>query len=105
MGNYRAGKGRIAVYYNSLEGSVTSDPAAYTDDTLILGYVISGILSESAIVRVYDRDTYGLAASYSGTIGAYQVDVPASAYYDVIAKSEVNGAILGYGDVLSHELA
>ena len=105
LGNYRAGKGRIAVYYNSLEGSVTSDPAAYTDDTLILGYVISGILSESAIVRVYDRDTYGLAASYSGTIGAYQVDVPASAYYDVIAKSEVNGAILGYGDVLSHELA
>lgn len=104
LGAYNAGKGRIAVYYSSLEGSVTSDPAAYTDSGLVLGYIISGTLSESAVVRVYNPDTYGLMATTSGEAGAYQVNIPAEGYYDVVAKAVSTGEMLAYGDVYSVEI-
>lgn len=96
------GDGRIAIYYNTLVGSINTTPTPYIDSDLQLPYKISGIISESAQVRVYD-DSWNFIKSEDVSVGAYEIsNLPNEGPFTLIADptSDVIN-ILGYKKVVS----
>ena len=106
------GQGRVAVYYNTLGDQLTIRAAAgsytatslFTDTELTLPYFVSGILSEDALVRIYDADTGILITTHSGVTGSYEIATPSTGPFDIVGKPvDTESGALIFRDVVSEQ--
>jgi len=104
-GGYDGGKGRIAIYYNALGDTlVTSNPVAYTDDTLELPYFVSGVTNKDMTIYVMDSSMVKLAQD-TVSAGDYEIsNLPSSGPFHVIGIPTVSGSnLLGYRDIVPNQ--
>ena len=67
-------------------------------------YYLAGILSEDAVLRVYDSATGNLITTHSGTTGAYEVTTPSTGPYDILGKpADTEAGALAFRDVVSEQ--
>jgi len=102
-GGGKGSVGRIAVYANVFNSSPSSTPTAYTAEAT-LPYFVSGILSEDALVRIYDADTGILITTHSGVTGSYEIATPSTGPFDIVGKPvDTESGALIFRDVVSEQ--
>jgi len=63
-------------------------------------HYIAGEISENGYVTVLEKDVHTFIKRESFSAGVYEVDIPYRAEVDVIAKSDEDGEVLGYGNIV-----
>ena len=101
-GSSPGGEGRIAIYYNTINGSTSglADITPYVEDDLQLPYFISGTVSADCEIRVYDTN-WAFVRAESVSTGPYSIlNLPSAGPFNVIADpvSESQN-IIAYKDV------
>ena len=91
---------------NGAGNFINTDILVYTgphytgDESEVETHYISGTVSENAIISVLEKDEHILIKQEEVLAGAYEVTIPYRSEVDVIAKSDNDGEVLGYGDVV-----
>jgi len=63
-------------------------------------HYIGGTISEDGFVTVLEKDVHTFIKREAFSAGAYQMDIPYRAEVDVIAKSNNDGEVLGFGNIV-----
>jgi hypothetical protein len=101
--NAPGGEGRVAIYYNTLGGSMTGiDVTPYTEDDLELPYYIQGTTSHDCEIRIYDSE-WTFVRSEQVSAGIYTLtNLPNDGPFIVLAEADAGAYnILGYKAVTS----
>lgn len=63
-------------------------------------HYVGGTISEDGVVSVLEKDEHTLIKQQEFPAGTYQMTIPYRSEVDVIAKSDVDGEVLGHGNVV-----
>lgn len=96
-----AAVGRIAVYYNTLNDSLSnSNPTAYEDSSLQLPFKLSGTITQPSEIRVYTED-WTFVDSQSLNSGDWEIgNLPSAGPFHVIAvPNSATENMIGYKSI------